>query len=234
MSEGPRSREGTDGGPEGAATSRPFKESFSRASIRFETFPEGEAVVKDFGGRGFLFRRIVGPWLLDREERAYRDLEGIDGVPRVIARPSRPTLAIERIVGGVPVGAECRDRLDAQFFDRLDAAIRAMHARGVVHLDLHQKRNILVDPDGRPHVVDFASSLRLGRGIVRRRILLPILARLDRYAILKFKAKYAPTLTTPSERRALRRGRRLALLWPFRYTNEIKKRIGRSRRKHPR
>jgi len=40
-----------------------------------------QAVVKDFSVNGFLFRNVIGRFLIWREEKAYRRLRGLKGVP---------------------------------------------------------------------------------------------------------------------------------------------------------
>jgi len=206
-----------------------FKESFSRARIHRQRIEERDVIVKDFGSGSYLFRRWIGPYLLDREERAYRALAGVPGIPRAVRRLSREALAIEHIAGEV-VGKASAGALGREFFARLDETVHEMHRRGVVHLDLQQKRNILVGPGGRPYLVDFASSFLLDRGWIRQHLLLPLLARVDRMAILKFMGKYAPELLDDASRASLRRQRFVARLWPFRYLNELKKVVSRKRR----
>lgn len=121
------------------------------------------AVVKDYQASGWLLRGLVGPWLLDREERIYRVLEGAPGVPRLIGRLDRRALVVEHIEG-----RSCADYADGElpawFFDRLREVVEAMHARGVVHCDIKNRANILVTAEGRPYLLDFASAFTRGSG----------------------------------------------------------------------
>ena len=205
------------------------KQSFSRAILRLIELDEGPAVVKDFSGKGWLFREIVGPWLLTREERAYERLCGMPGFPPFAKRLGRYELAVARVDGEV-LGKDVAPRLDRAFFDEFAATVDRMHARGVFHLDLHQKRNILVTPEGRPILIDFASSFRLGDNWLVARTIRPVFAGLDRVSVIKFKSRYAPDLLEEDEARRLKRARWLSFLWIFRGVNEIKKRIVRARR----
>ena len=47
------------------------------------------AIMKDFSPNRFLYRNFVGRFLLWREEKAYRKLEGIQGIPDLIQERCR-------------------------------------------------------------------------------------------------------------------------------------------------
>lgn len=125
------------------------------------------------GGRVPGARAIAG-LLLRRERRALARLEGMPAVPR---------LADARWNAGVADGeASTRSWLEGEplsrtptlpenFFELLAELVRAMHARGVCHNDLHKEQNVLVGPDGRPALVDFqlASAHRVGSWLWRSR-----------------------------------------------------------------
>ena len=49
----------------------------------------GPVVVKDFAPRSALVRRILAPWLVDRELAAYARLAEVGAVPRVLGRLGR-------------------------------------------------------------------------------------------------------------------------------------------------
>ena len=145
-------------------------------------------VVKDFAPRGALVRAWLGPWLLGREIRAYRALAGHPAVPRLLGRIDRLAFAVEyrpgrrlsrRLAGQVPGG----------FVDALEGAIREMHARGVVHLDLRHRSNLLFGEDGAPVLIDFASALCFRPGA---RWLLPLFAWVDRRAVAKWRRRLGP------------------------------------------
>ena len=206
------------------------KQSFSRAGLHERSLDEGKAVIKDFGEKGFLLRRLIGPFLLDREERAYARLSGLEGIPRWFRRMDRTSLAIEKIDGEV-LGRECARRHGPVLVDRLTETVDEMHRRGVVHLDLHQRRNILVTPDGKPILIDFATSVRFNEpGDRRPSMPQRLLERIDRAAILKFRARYFEDTLAPEERSRVRRSRALSRFWISRPLNAVKKRFTRRRR----
>lgn len=88
-----------------------------------------------------------------------------------------------------------------EFLDALGACVERIHARGVVHLDLRQRRNILRGPDGQPKLLDFEAALVCNPARMTGRIALHWGRQIDRLAILKHKRRYAVGLLTPRERR---------------------------------
>ncbi|MBI1848829.1 MAG: hypothetical protein HYR85_00645 [Planctomycetes bacterium] len=172
----------------------------------------GFIVVKDFFERGFVMRNVFGPILIRREARAYRRLEGIEGIPRFLGRLDRHALVLEYIEGRTLSGRE-RGRLDGAFFAEMDATLRRIHDRGIVHCDLRQKRNVLVTPDDRPIIVDFAASVRFGRGPISRACLVPLLGWIDRGGVLKLRNRVAPECASPRERSLARLVKWLGRLW---------------------
>ena len=150
--------------------------------------PEGPVVVKDFAPRGWLVRRILGPWLLTREALAYRRLQGMRAVPRLLGRLDAEALVFA-YRPGILLSRSLRGRLPEGFLEELSEVIAEMHRRGVVHLDLRHRSNILADDEGHPILLDFASSLRFDPGSRSGRWLLGSLGWLDRRALQKWRVR---------------------------------------------
>lgn len=148
----------------------------------------GPVVVKDFSPRRWLVRRWVGPWLLRREERAYQQLAGIAAVPHWMGWLDSTAIVLE-YRPGVFLSRSLAGRLPARFIADLEHAISEMHRRGVVHLDLRHRSNVLAGEDGRPVVIDFASALRFDVSTRRGRLLLGLFAAHDRRALRKWKVR---------------------------------------------
>jgi hypothetical protein len=151
----------------------------------------GPVVVKDFLPRAALVRSWIGPWLLDRELLAYQRLEGLPAVPRTLGRIDRHAFAVE-YRPGERVSRKLRGRVPPEFLGELEEAIAAMHARGVAHLDLRHRSNVLAGEDGHPILIDFASAVCLRPGSLAARLLLPLLARVDRRALAKWRVRIDP------------------------------------------
>jgi predicted Ser/Thr protein kinase len=163
------------------------------------------AVLKDYRGKNALTRTLLAPALVRREFEALRHLEGIPGIPRAYAVLERRALLLEYIEGRT-INKFRAGELPDVVFERLCETVRAMHRRGVVHLDLRQKKNIVVAGD-RPWILDFANALR-GRVASKLR-------GVDESALLKFKLRNFPHLVTGADREALAAHRFLRKFWVF-------------------
>ena len=170
-------------------------------------------VVKDFSQNGWLLRNLYGRYIVAHECRVYRQLDGVEGVPSFHGRIGAYAFAVDYIEGttlkqlgyaNVPPAA----------FDLLARVFEELHRRGIVHLDAHQKTNVLVDGEGRPYLMDFATAICLGGGWLARRVLVPLLGRADWRGFLKLKARYCPEALTDAERRRWRLIWALGWLWP--------------------
>ena len=185
-----------------------------RPTVRLLDVGGDRVVAKDYRACTPLYRWTVGAWNLAREEAALRRLAGIEGVPSSLGRAGHWILLMTWLRGR-DLGKVRRFRQTPEFFDSLMAIVEQMHARGVVHLDLRQRRNILIrirrGHAPYPAVLDFGSALCLRPGGVQQRLL----ARIDRSGVLKYKRRAQPDSLTRDESRSLRRVERRRKLWPF-------------------
>ena len=168
--------------------------------------------VKDFAARAGWVRNLVGRFLLRRELRTLQRLAGLLGVPAQAFRVDAFAIAA-RFVPGVTLDKAPPGRLNAAFFVALEALFRAMHTRGVVHLDSRGSSNLLVTPEGRPAVIDFQAALRTS--------LLPpplrrLLERIDMGGVYKNWLRHAPGTLDAARTAEYERSTRLRRLWPGR------------------
>jgi len=141
----------------------------------------------------------LGRRLAVRETAFMERLAGIEGIPvscgpvssggRVLPHAvSRRWIAGHALMPG--------ERVDSEFFPRFRRLLAAVHARDVAHVDLHKRENILVDEQGRPHLIDFQISFALPRGSRLAAAvlggLLRVLQRCDDYHLLKHEIKHRP------------------------------------------
>ena len=152
------------------------------------------------------FRWLVGRRLLAREADAYRALDGLEGVPKLLSWDGTCRLVISYIEGA-PLPEAPPERLDEAFFDDLAALLHRIHDRGVACADLHH-RNVIVSPFGKPSLVDFAmANVRDVRGSgPLSKWLCHRLAALDEAALTRMRTRYLRRLPTPAEQEILRRG----------------------------
>lgn len=176
---------------------------FANPDVLLVEGARGLVVVKDFAPRRWWIRTLWGRWSLRRELRAYRALGGHPAVPRLLGRIDPHAFAVEYRPGRM-LSRRVRRRLPAVFWDRLEAAIAAMHERGVVHLDLRHRSNILVDAEARPILIDFGAAQCFRSGGLGARWLLPLLARIDRSAVEKWRQRFANGAGSSARRDASR------------------------------
>jgi len=151
--------------------------------------------------------RIMGVLLVSWEAFIYSKLEGISGIPKLSGRPDRYTL-LTSYMGGENLRATTK-KPDVAYFEKLSRIIDQMHQRGVLHLDLRNRRNYGIDTSGLPYLVDFASCLYIpwpGK-------LKDFLASIDWMGFLKVKGKLNPEGMSNEERRRLALGKTLSNIW---------------------
>lgn len=144
-------------------------------------------VVKDFAPRSVLVRSLYGRLITRREAKAYSLLAGSPAVPSLLGQLDSLALIIEHRPG-TRMSRDLAGRLPVGFMDELRAAVSGMHNRGVVHLDLRHRSNVLADAQGHPVVIDFGSALFLSPGSWLARLL----ARIDWGAVRKWEVRVAP------------------------------------------
>ena len=131
---------------------------FANARVERVRIDGTDWIFKDFASRAFLVRHTVGRFLLDREVRALRRLEGLRGIPSQAFRVDGSSMAARfvpgRALADIPNGPVASDYLVA-----LEALLRQVHARGLVHLDTRGGGNLLIGPDGSPGIIDFQAAL---------------------------------------------------------------------------
>jgi len=119
-------------------------------------------VVKDFRVCPGWVRHTVGRWFIRRELKALQRLQGIPGIAENPVRVDAFALAywfVEgRALNEFPTGQPSPD-----FFLALETTVKSMHARGIAHLDLRNRGNVLVGAAQQPVLIDFQSYVILPR-----------------------------------------------------------------------
>lgn len=159
-------------------------------------------VVKDFAPRGGFVRHILGPWLINREIRAYEALDRHPSVPHYLGKLDRMAFALE-YRPGERMSRSLKGRVRSDFISMLQESIANMHRLGVVHLDLRHRSNVLVGEDGRPVLIDFASAICGKPSSFFGRVVLSNLARIDRWAFDKWRVRLSEgprPLTIPTSK----------------------------------
>ncbi len=161
------------------------------------------AAVKDFSQTPIWFRRLIAPLLVSREVAALKRLDGLSCVPAFYACPDRLSFAME-LIEGTPLDTFSLGELAPEVFARVQAAIDAIHGRGVSHGDLKRRSNLLLTPRGDIVLIDFAAAIV---GARRGRFLLNWLqresAQVDDKSVPRLKKFVAPELLTEEDKHKL-------------------------------
>jgi hypothetical protein len=141
----------------------------------------------------------LGRLLASRERTFMERLAGIPGIPVSLGRITSAGRLLRNAVGHEYVEGHAlaeRQWVGDDFFPRLAAILAEVHRRGVAHVDLHKRENILVDEAGRPCLIDYQISFglprrsRLAAAVLRP--VLRMLQRCDDYHLLKHRVKHRP------------------------------------------
>lgn len=168
--------------------------------------------LKDFSGRSGWVRLTLARFLLARELRALARLRGIEGVPGEAFRVDAGAIAA-RFVPGDAVGGLDDTRITPDYLIRLEALMRAVHERGIVHLDTRGGGNILCSPAGEPGIIDFQAgfSTRWMPGGLRR-----VVEAIDMSGVYKKWLKHQPAAMGEARRAEFERINRLRRFWVLR------------------
>jgi len=139
------------------------KGRWANATVLVHEQAGAQWVVKDFLDCPLLYRETLGRLMVSRELSALEGLRGLAGAPSDAFRVDAYAFAY-RFVPGIEMADAGPDRATPDFFRALEAAVLAMHARKIAHLDLRYGGNILVSDAGEPLLVDFQSHVKL-RGL---------------------------------------------------------------------
>lgn len=164
-----------------------------RATLRLVECQGQRAVTKDFFDAPRWYRVTVGRYLIAREIAAYKRLQGVPGIPRLLASPRPDVLVMEYIPGTELSRLEPGD-LPPVALNQLRETLDGMHEAGVIHLDLGhdsngdigRETNMIWSDWGRLYVIDLA-------GAMLRRLPSPIfegLAAHDRLALTKLRRRF--------------------------------------------
>lgn len=151
-------------------------------------------VIRDAGGARWWLSPLARR-LCRREAAALARLDGLPGVPRLLA-VDRRGLRREWIEGRPMQVAR---PANAGYFRAARRLVSSLHRNGVAHCDLAKEPNWLVTPTGTPALVDF----QLAFVAPRRGRLFRMLAREDLRHLLKHKRTYCPERLTARERAIL-------------------------------
>jgi len=177
------------------------KPSNTRPILRVIEENGKRAVVKDFSANGFMYRNIVGRFLVWREKKAYEKLNGIKGVPVFYRVINGLALVMEEIPGENLKAVHKTIGISEQFYSDLYSLLTAIHKAGLAHCDLKRAPNIILGDDGRPYIVDWSAAIFKDEfRFFPLSLIFKRFVRDDMNAIIKLKLKYNPEMVSPEEK----------------------------------
>lgn len=114
-----------------------------------------ELVIKVPHGRGLV--RWFHVRMLQHEYAVYQKLVNFSAVPRCYGLLNGQYLVLQYI-HGLPI-RQARPQDMQRYFDRMFELIGNMHKRGVAHMDLKKKDNLLVVDGHEPCLIDFGAAV---------------------------------------------------------------------------
>ncbi len=172
--------------------------------IAVENLNGRACVVRDVGCARWWTRWLAGR-LAAREAKALRALDGLPDVARLLSWDG--SRLVRSWIPGQPL--QSANVRDPRFYDALRRLVVSLHRRGVVHNDLAKQPNVLVQPDGRPALVDF----QLAAVHRRRGRWFRLCGREDLRHLLKHKRRHCSDALTLRERAMLARPSGPARVW---------------------
>ncbi|MEW6026709.1 MAG: hypothetical protein AB1599_05400 [Planctomycetota bacterium] len=182
-------------------------------AVKLVDYKGRKAVWKDYATRPLWVRKTWGDVLVNNEFAILERLQGIKGIPQAI-RKTHSGLLIEYIEGRF-LNKFSEGELPYAIIGKLEALIGEIHKRCVVHLDLAQRRNILITADFTPYIIDFANALYLRPAMALSRAFFDYLCLIDKGSLLKFKNRYFPDKMTAGEKKYLKRFWAIRKWWFF-------------------
>ena len=121
----------------------------TRADVLLLTHQGETAVMKDYAGSNKGFSLLLAPFLVYREVKALKKLHGIRGIPQLIKKSSARSFVMEYLNAGSLKQAGADFDWEA-FIGDSQSLVASINQRGVVHGDLRNASNILVDQNRHP------------------------------------------------------------------------------------
>ncbi|MGQ9589853.1 MAG: hypothetical protein ACUVYA_06115 [Planctomycetota bacterium] len=169
-----------------------------QAQVTLYELPGRKVILKEWKPAGGAALRWWSRFCIRREVRNYQRLAGIPGIPRVLEIFDDRSFLLE-YVEAEPIRRDLPHAVLVAALDSLDRLLDEIHARRFVHLDVRASGNVLVDREGKAWLIDLVQGLDCSKGLLRRAVF-PILRRIDRSALRKYRARYAPETLDPKIR----------------------------------
>ena len=119
-----------------------------------------DIVIKDFSGSPRIIRSTLGRYFIFTEARSLKRLKDIPSFPVNATVISPYTLAYDYIEGKILAHYK-NQKLEKEFFLRLEEIVHKMHNNRLAHMDLRCYGNVIVGIDRNPYVIDLQSAVNI-------------------------------------------------------------------------
>jgi hypothetical protein len=157
-----------------------------------------DVLLKDYARKRGMWREVLGVMLTRQEAKALQALRGVRGVPQFRGRPDRYCVAMTFVSADQARRANPRLQNNEGFVRELRRLVRKMHGRGVVHLDLKHRSNLIAAVEGTPVVLDFESALCFNPHWVVGQVAVKLLGQLDWLAVHNWTRRLCPAMIASS------------------------------------
>lgn len=141
----------------------------------------------------------LGAIVARHEIAVFKALNGLEGVPLFMGTIG-PTGYIHAFIAGHDLHPDFAP--GAEFYDRLEVLLTAIHSRHIAYVDTNKRENILFGADAKPYLIDFQISFfcRYGeKDNLLTRWILQRLQKEDWYHFYKHKTRLAPQICTADD-----------------------------------
>lgn len=176
--------------------------------------------IKDFSNRHWAVKNSFAKFVLWRELKAVRKLQGLKGVPTQAFMVTPHMLAIEYIPGRVLARVPAEEVTPA-YLEACEEIIKSVHARDMVHLDTRGTSNWIMKVDGSPALIDFQASVHTEKLPAKIR---SFMEDMDIGGVYKKWKKYCPEQMGEFREKENERITKLRKLWILRGYFGVKKR----------
>lgn len=135
---------------------------WANAKVYLAKANQGDFIIKDFSHCPWWLRHTLAKSFVNREVRALSMLSHSAYFDVQCYRLNEVAFAYPYVEGESLRSIRYREgKLPARFFSEMERMIAAMHRIGLCHLDLRNFGNVLCTKEGKPHIIDYQSAVRL-------------------------------------------------------------------------
>lgn len=172
----------------------------NQSQVRLDTYRGEKALIKSVPHPDMPILRTVERWLIQREGRALRTLQDLEGVPNYLGSPDSYSIAMEYCPGTLLSEVD-EDRVGLSYIQSLESLVSKIHERGIVHSDLKKKDNLLITDQNEPVIIDFGTHFSKKTGFRPvNNFLYRQFHQMDNNAVSKLKNNFCPGDMTQRDR----------------------------------